>query len=115
MVDVAKVKLYGIPMGIFRKDDRYDIVQFEYDSDFVSKGLEPSPLMMPVLNGRIYSFAELGRETFRGLPGLLADSLPDTYGRALFDRWLSLTGRTSSNIIETLCFLGKRCMSIKQN
>ena len=110
MVDVAKVKLYGIPMGIFRMDDRYNIVQFEYDSDFVSKGLEPSPLTMPVLNGRIYSFADLGRETFRGLPGLLADSLPDTYGRALFDRWLSLTGRTSSNIIETLCFLGKRCM-----
>lgn len=110
MVDVAKVKLYGIPMGIFRMDDRYDIVQFEYDSDFVSRGIEPSPLTMPVLNGRIYSFSDLGRETFRGLPGLLADSLPDTYGRALFDRWLSLTGRTSSNIIETLCFLGKRCM-----
>ena len=45
-----------------------------------------------------------------GLPGMLADSLPDTYGRALFDRWLSLTGRTVSNPIETLCFLGKRCM-----
>lgn len=45
-----------------------------------------------------------------GLPGMLADSLPDTYGRALFDQWLSLTGRTSSNPIETLCFLGKRCM-----
>lgn len=110
MVDVAQVKIYGIPMGIFRLDNRYDNVQFEYDNDFVSKGLEPSPLMMPTLAGRIYSFADLGRETFKGLPGLLADSLPDTYGRALFDRWLSLTGRTSSNIIETLCFLGKRCM-----
>ncbi|MBR2493612.1 MAG: type II toxin-antitoxin system HipA family toxin [Paludibacteraceae bacterium] len=110
MVDVAQVKIYGIPMGIFRLDNRYDNVQFEYDNDFVSKGLEPSPLMMPTLAGRIYSFADLGRETFKGLPGLLADSLPDTYGRALFDRWLSLIGRTSSNIIETLCFLGKRCM-----
>ena len=110
MVDVAQVKIYDIPMGIFRLDNRYDNVQFEYDNDFVSKGLEPSPLMMPTLAGRIYSFADLGRETFKGLPGLLADSLPDTYGRALFDRWLSLTGRTSSNIIETLCFLGKRCM-----
>lgn len=49
-------------------------------------------------------------ETFMGLPGMLADSLPDTYGRALFDRWLALTGRTSSNPIESLCFLGKRCM-----
>ena len=66
--------------------------------------------MMPVREGRIYSFAGLDRETFKGLPGMLADSLPDTYGRALFDRWLALTGRTSSNPIETLCFLGKRCM-----
>ena len=110
MVDVAKVNMFGFSMGTFRWDGRYDIVQFEYDKDFVGRGLEPSPLMMPVQTGRVYSFSDLGRETFKGLPGLLADSLPDTYGRALFDRWLSLTGKTSSNIIETLCFLGKRCM-----
>lgn len=110
MVDVAKVNMFGGSMGTFRWDGRYDIVQFEYDKEFVGRGLEPSPLMMPVQTGRVYSFSDLGRETFKGLPGLLADSLPDTYGRALFDRWLSLTGKTSSNIIETLCFLGKRCM-----
>ena len=110
MVDVAKVKMFGYPMGVFRWDSRYDIVQFEYDKNFIERGIEPSPLMMPVQSGRIYSFREIGRETFKGLPGLLADSLPDTYGRALFDRWLTLTGRTSSNIVETLCFLGKRCM-----
>lgn len=110
MVDVAKVKMFGYPMGVFRWDSRYDIVQFEYDKSFIGRGIEPSPLMMPVQLGRIYSFRDIGRETFKGLPGLLADSLPDTYGRALFDRWLNLTGRTSSNIVETLCFLGKRCM-----
>lgn len=66
--------------------------------------------MMPVREGRVYSFADIGKETFKGLPGMLADSLPDTYGRALFDRWLALTGRQSGNSIETLCFLGKRCM-----
>ena len=110
MVDVAKVNMFGIPVGTFRWDNRYNIVQFEYDNSFISRGLDPSPLMMPVQSGRVYSFGDLGRETFKGLPGLLADSLPDTYGRALFDRWLTLTGRTSSNTIETLCFLGKRCM-----
>ena len=110
MVDVAIVKMFGNPMGVFRWDSRYNIVQFEYNKDFIGRGLEPSPLMMPVQSGRIYSFGDIGRETFKGLPGLLADSLPDTYGRALFDRWLTLTGRTSSNIVETLCFLGKRCM-----
>ena len=110
MVDVAKVKLYGETIGIFRWDGRNNIVQFEYEKKFIGRGLEPAPLMMPVLPGRVYSFRNIGEETFKGLPGLLADSLPDTYGRALFDRWLALTGRTSSNIVETLCFLGKRCM-----
>ena len=110
MVDVAKVCMFGMPVGIFNWDDRYGVARFEYDPSFVGRGLEPSPLTMPVREGRVYSFANLGRETFQGLPGMLADSLPDTYGRALFDKWLSLTGHTSSNPIESLCFLGKRCM-----
>lgn len=110
MVDVAMVRMFVLPVGTFRWDGQYEVVRFEYDRSFVGRGLEPSPLMMPVREGRIYSFAGLDRETFKGLPGMLADSLPDTYGRALFDKWLALTGRTSSNPIETLCFLGKRCM-----
>ncbi len=110
MVDVAKVNMFGMPVGTFRWDERYEVVRFEYDSSFIGRGLEPSPLMMPVREGRIYSFGDLDKETFKGLPGMLADSLPDTYGRTLFDKWLALTGRTSSNPIETLCFLGKRCM-----
>jgi len=110
MVDVARVKLFGEPLGTFRWDERYEVAQFEYDRSFLGRGIEPSPLMMPVREGRVYSFAGLNRETFMGLPGMLADSLPDTYGRALFDRWLALTGHTSSNPIETRCFLGKRCM-----
>ena len=110
MVDVARVNMFGIPVGIFSWDERYEVARFEYDHGFVGRGLEPSPLMMPVREGRIYSFANLGRDTFQGLPGMLADSLPDTYGRALFDKWLSLTGRTSGNPIESLCFMGKRCM-----
>ena len=110
MVDVAKVNMFGIPVGTFRWDEQYEIARFEYDRSFVGRGLEPSSLMMPVREGRVYSFANLGKDTFNGLPGLLADALPDTYGRALFDRWLVLTGRTSGNPVETLCFLGKRCM-----
>lgn len=110
MVDVAKVNMFGRPVGTFRWDERYQLAQFEYDSDFVGRGIEPSPLMMPVRQGRVYSFGALDRNTFSGLPGMLADSLPDTYGRALFDRWLNMTGRKSGNSVETLCFLGKRCM-----
>lgn len=110
MVDVARVRMFGFIVGTFRWDERYQVAQFEYDRDFLGHGIEPSPIMMPVREGRVYSFAGLNRDTFMGLPGMLADSLPDTYGRALFDRWLTLTGHTSSNPIETLCFLGKRCM-----
>ena len=78
MVDVAKVNMYGIPIGTFRWDERLDAALFEYDREFVRRGIEPSPLMMPVREGRIYSFANLNKETFRGLPGMLADSLPDS-------------------------------------
>lgn len=110
MVDVARVRMFGFIVGTFRWDERYQVAQFEYDRGFLGHGIEPSPIMMPVREGRVYSFAGLNRDTFMGLPGMLADSLPDTYGRALFDRWLTLTGHTSSNPIETLCFLGNRCM-----
>ena len=110
MVDVAKVRLYGKDLGTFNWDSSRNIALFEYDADFASTGLEPSPIMMPVQPGRIYSFGSLDQNTFCGLPGMLADSLPDTYGKALFERWLALTGRAAGNPIESLCFLGKRCM-----
>ena len=110
MVDIARVNLYGQPVGTFRWNNNRQLAHFEYAESFIGKGLEPSPILMPVRQGRIYSFSDIGRETFKGLPGMLADSLPDTYGRALFDRWLALTGRSSGNAVETLCFLGKRCM-----
>lgn len=110
MVDVAKVRMFGDYIGTFVWDDSYKVARFEYDSDFIGKGIEPSPLMMPVQQGRIYSFGNLNWDTFNGLPGMLADSLPDTYGRALFDKWLTLTGRATNSPVESLCFLGQRCM-----
>ena len=107
MVDVAKVRMFGDYIGTFVWDDSYKLAKFEYDNDFIGKGIEPSPLMMPVQQGRIYSFGNLNWDTFNGLPGMLADSLPDTYGRALFDKWLTLTGRKTNNPVESLCFLGE--------
>ena len=110
MVDIARVNLYGHTVGFLRWDSNREIALFEYSDGFIGKGIDPSPILMPVRQGRVYSFPDLGSETFKRLPGMIADSLPDTYGRALFDRWLALTGRQSSNVVETLCFLGKRCM-----
>lgn len=95
MVNTAAVSMYGMRIGTFTWDERYNIARFEYDGSFAGRGLEPSPLMMPVQAGRVYSFGSLNWDTFNGLPGMLADALPDTYGRTLFDRWLALTGRSS--------------------
>lgn len=110
MVDVAQVRMFGKTIGSVSWNTSYGIARFEYDPDFVRTGIQPSPILMPAREGRVYSFGELNHETFKGLPGMLADSLPDTYGRAIFDKWLAITGRTSSNTIESLCFMGKRCM-----
>jgi len=110
VVDVALVRLFGRVVGFVSWNAKYGVARFEYDSDFVKSGIEPSPILMPAIEGRVYGFGELNRETFHGLPGMLADSLPDSYGRALFDKWLALTGRKSGNPIESLCFMGKRCM-----
>lgn len=110
MINLARVTIFGKELGFLRWDTNVNSAKFEYAESFLRQGLEPSPLMMPVQRGRIYSFPQLNPDVFKGLPGMLADSLPDTYGRALFDKWLSLNGRTSSNPVETLCFMGKRSM-----
>ena len=110
MVEVAKVRMFGKDVGTFIWNERRNVAEFEYADSFVGCALEPSPIMMPVRSGRVYSFANLNPDTFNGLPGMLADSLPDTYGRALFDKWLSMTGRKTDNLVKSLCYLGRRCM-----
>lgn len=110
MVDVARVILFGENIGSLLWDEARNKAIFEYDRAFVGKGIEPSPLMMPVREGVAYSFGNSCNETFNGLPGMIAESLPDTYGRALFQQWLSVIGRSSGNPVESLCFMGTRCM-----
>lgn len=110
MVDVANVLLFGEKIGSLLWDSSRARAVFEYVGSFVGKGMEPSPLLMPVREGVEYAFGNSDNETFKGLPGMIAESLPDTYGRALFQQWLSLIGRTSGNPVESLCFLGSRCM-----
>src|SRR5450759_1087071 len=79
---------------------------FQYDRDFLSSGIEVSPLVMP-LRAEPYTFPTLNPESFNGLPGLLSDSLPDRYGQALIDAWLAGQGRTpeSFNAVERLCYI----------
>ncbi len=69
--------------------------------------------MMP-LSERVYEFPTLARNTFHGLPGLLADSLPDKFGNALIDAWLATQGRTAASFgaIERLCYTGTRAHAL---
>lgn len=111
MSTVAQVKLWGRTIGAVALDEGTGVASFEYDAAFIRSGIEISPLRMP-LDNRVYTFTNLPKVTFHGLPGLLADSLPDRFGNALIDAWLATEGRTpeSFNAVERLCYTGTRGM-----
>lgn len=108
---VAEVKIWGSTIGAVALDDDQRLASFQYDHAFVQSGIEVAPLMMPLSN-RVYSFPALAKDSFHGLPGLLADSLPDRFGNALIDAWLAGQGRdvNSFNAVERLCYTGSRGM-----
>lgn len=108
---IAKVCLWGRTIGAVSLAEGRDVAAFQYDAEFARSGIELSPLTMP-LSERVYEFPALPRTTFHGLPGLLADSLPDKFGNTLIDAWLATQGRTpeSFNAVERLCYIGTRGM-----
>lgn len=115
-IDTAIVKLWGDTVGAVSWLDDRDYGIFEYDKDFLKKGLDLSPIMMSLNDARTgdgkFSFSSLNKDTFLGLPGLLADVLPDKFGNSIIDAWLARNGRDSSNFspVERLCYTGKRGM-----
>jgi serine/threonine-protein kinase HipA len=111
MTTVAEVRLWGRTIGAVSLNDEEQFADFEYDPAFAESGIEVSPLVMP-LSQRIYRFSELSQQSFHGLPGLLADALPDRFGHTLIDAWLATQGRSpdSFNVIERLCYTGERGM-----
>lgn len=112
MVDVAEIRLWGDLVGAVSWSDSRSVASFEYTPEFAASGLELAPFTMPLDTNRIYSFPELGRDAFRGLPGLLADSLPDRWGTDVFNQWLASQGRPidSYNPVERLMYVGIRGM-----
>ena len=110
MVTLANINIWGRKAATVLWNDNTQSAVFEYDSDFTRSGLELSPLQMPLRERHAYTFASLSHDTFMGLPGLLADALPDAYGKALLDRWLASVGRNFANPVERLCYQGKRSM-----
>lgn len=119
MIATAHIKIWGELVGAVVWDDARQMALLEYEPSFARKGIELSPLKMPCNTAsRIYSFPELRvphhslYNTFKGLPGLLADVLPDKYGGQLINTWLAQQGRAenSMNPVEQLCFIGTRGM-----
>ena len=107
----AEVWLWGTRIGAVTLPAGDQFASFEYDPDFLPSGINLSPLRMPP-GRQVYRFPALALESFQGLPGLLADALPDKYGNALIDAWLATQGRTGAdfNAIERLSYTGMRGM-----
>ncbi|HXF30772.1 MAG TPA: type II toxin-antitoxin system HipA family toxin [Solirubrobacterales bacterium] len=109
---VISVRLWGTEIGVVSLAREANVASFEYHPDFAAAGIEVSPLRMPATPGRVYRFPELAKTSFDGLPGLLADSLPDGFGNALIDAWLAgrARGPGSFDPVERLSYLGLRGM-----
>ncbi len=106
----VKVNLWGTTIGyLYRLDS--GLIGFQYDDSFLASGIEVSPLRMP-LSAATYSFPSLPEQTFKGLPGMVADSLPDKFGNIVIKRYLESLSRAedSLTVLERLCYTGKRGM-----
>ena len=107
----ARVMLWGRDVAAVTWLEERESGVFQYAPDFVRSGIEVSPIMMPLQKGT-YEFPSLSKASFKRLPGLLADSLPDKFGNALIDAWLAGAGRTADSFdpVERLCYIGARGM-----
>ncbi|UPL51387.1 type II toxin-antitoxin system HipA family toxin [Hymenobacter sublimis] len=114
MVELAVVRLWGKPVGAVRWDAGRALATFAYDPDFIRSGLNVAPLLMPLpaRADQVYSFPQLNPDTYHGLPGLLADALPDRFGNQLIDAWLATQGRAPADFspVERLCYIANRGM-----
>lgn len=115
MITTAYINIWNKRVGAIAWDDNSGLATFEYEPSFLANEWDLSPLKMPILGSekQIFSFPELRDTiTYKGLPGLLADVLPDKYGNSLINAWLTSNGRPSNsmNPVELLCFIGKRGM-----
>ena len=106
---VAEVTLWGTRVAAVSIEQGERYATFQYDPAFVRSGMEIAPTRMP-LREQPYRFPGLPQDAFGGLPGLLADSLPDRWGTALVNAWLASQGREESSfdVVERLCYVGTR-------
>lgn len=110
-IELAEVMLWGTAIAVVRWDEQSGVADFQYTPEFQGFGIEVAPVVMPV-RAQAYRFSHLNKETFKGLPGMLADVLPDKFGNALIDQWLIKQGRSPEdfNPIERLCYTANRAI-----
>jgi serine/threonine-protein kinase HipA len=114
-MNTAYVNIWNKRVGAVAWNPDTETGSFEFEPSFITDNLNLAPLKIPLTaaKNRSFSFPELRKTiAFKGLPGLLADSLPDKYGNALINTWLTRNGRPSGSLnpVEMLCFIGKRGM-----
>jgi len=111
MTTIAEIRLWGKTIAAVAIEVGADFADFEYAPEFVHSDIQVAPLMMP-LSSQVYRFPGLSYQTFHGLPGLLADSLPDKFGNILIEAWRATQGSQaeSLNPVERLCYTGSRGM-----
>lgn len=107
-----EVRYHGESVGALSFEQGDVSARFEYFPEFVEKEVSLAPLTMPLEAHRIYTFPALNWDTFKGLPGMLADSLPDDFGNAVLNRWLAQQPSRTSKLtpLERLQYTGSRGM-----
>lgn len=111
-MDVIDIRYKGLSIAALSHKEGETVSRFEYTKDAIDLGIEFSPIKMPLKENQIYSFIALNEETFKAMPGLVADSLPDDFGNAVLDEWLvNQTARTTPlSPLERLQYTGTRGM-----
>ena len=109
--EAMRVRYHDQDVGAVSFDSDSGLSTFEYSPSFLRSGLELSPLTMP-LQRRLYRFPQLDATVFHGLPGLLADALPDDFGHAVLNAWVARQGRSPDSItpLQRLQYIGRRGM-----
>jgi serine/threonine-protein kinase HipA len=108
----VEVFLWGKRVGVTVLDPQYGFYAFRYTPEFRKLGIEPAPLQMPTNPDRTHLFTDLPVETYRRLPALLSDALPDDFGNALIDRWMADRGISAQDItpLDRLAYMSNRAM-----
>lgn len=111
---IVDIKLWGKSVGSLMWDRESDSAIFDYDPKFIRTGSDISPVIMPIgqYKGLPYQFPENRNRCFKGLPGLIADSLPDDFGNQIITEWFASRGLPEEEVtpLDRLCYVGKRAM-----